>query len=300
MGELRRAKRGLNGDNIDDDEDEEEEEEEMKVELQDVEITHFRAQIEEIIASEMGTNMQFGFVERALDWSPAEVCSWLKSIQFSPYIEVFYSAQILGDVLLQDLGSKMLRQFKVTSMHIPKLLRNIDNLRKMVMEKGVRITVSNGINDEAKPKKKNEKKARKSNNRKVVNNEQLHELQAKVDEYKKIDGEKDEQMQDLVQQFDEEKQVRIGYELELEQLKSEYESLVKTGSKQQVESLQNMISNIEESKIRTVRDLNGQLNTLRIGCRLMQKEIAYLKTKQGFHPLDSLVSTLGYASPSKY
>merc|ERR1712129_134559 len=282
MGELRRAKRGLNGDNIDDDEDEEEEEEEMKVELQDVEITHFRAQIEEIIASEMGTNMQFGFVERALDWSPAEVCSWLKSIQFSPYIEVFYSAQILGDVLLQDLGSKMLRQFKVTSMHIPKLLRNIDNLRKMVMEKGVRITVSNGINDEAKPKKKHEKKARKSNNRKVVNNEQLQE------------------MQDLVQQFDEEKQVRIGYELELEQLKSEYESLVKTGSKQQVESLQNMISNIEESKIRTVRDLNGQLNTLRIGCRLMQKEIAYLKTKQGFHPLDSLVSTLGYASPSKY
>merc|ERR1712129_197923 len=157
MGELRRAKRGLNGDNIDDDEDEESEEEESKEELQDVEITHSRAQIEEIIASEMETNMEFGFVERALDWSPAEVCSWLKSIQFSPYIEVFYSAQILGDVLLQDIGSKMLRQFKVTSMHIPKLLRNIDNLRKMVMEKGVRITVGSGINDEAKPKKKHEK-----------------------------------------------------------------------------------------------------------------------------------------------
>merc|ERR1711933_26189 len=134
----------------------------------------------------------------------------------------------------------------------------------------------------------------------VVNNEQLQELQAKLEEFKKRDGEKEEQLQDLEQQFNEEKQVRIGYELELEQVRNEYETLAKTGSKQQIEKLENLVSNIEESKIRTVRDLNDQLNSLRIGCRLMQKEIAYLKTKQGFHPLDSLVSTLGYASPPKY
>merc|ERR1712048_412154 len=95
-----------------------------------------------------------------------------KSIQFAPYMEVFYSAQILGDVLLQDLGSKMLKQFKVTSMHIPKLLRQIDNLRKAVMEKGVRIAVSDGINDDPKAKKKKEKKSRKSN-KKQPNNEEL-------------------------------------------------------------------------------------------------------------------------------
>merc|ERR1712154_688728 len=138
------------------------EEEEKEEELQEIEITTTRAEIEGIIAQEMESNTEFGFAERALDWSPAEVCSWLKSIQFSPYMEVFYSAQILGDVLLQDLGSKMLRQFKVTSMHIPKLLRNIENLRKMVMEKGVRITVSSGINDDAKPKKKETKKEQQS------------------------------------------------------------------------------------------------------------------------------------------
>merc|ERR1712039_759685 len=107
-----------------DDESESEEEEEVKDELlQEIEITHSRVDIESIIASEMESNTEFGFEERALEWSPAEVCNWLKSIQFAPYMELFYSAQILGDVLLQDLGSKMLKQFKVTSMHIPKLLR---------------------------------------------------------------------------------------------------------------------------------------------------------------------------------
>merc|ERR1712228_283698 len=303
--ELRRAKRGQNGDEMgDDDEDESEEEDDDEKEdeqLQDIEITHSRAEIEEIIISEMQTNTEFGFDARALEWSPAEVCNWLKSIQFSPYMEVFYSAQILGDVLLQDLGSKMLRQFKVKSMHIAKLLRQIENLRKTVMEKGVRITVSDGINDDSNSKK--EKKSRKSNKKKP-NNQQMQKLiaehQQKLDEFQRIDGEKNEQLQDLEQQVAEEKQVRIGYELELEQLKNEYEALAKTGSKQKIERLENLISNIEESKIRTVRDLNDQLNSLRIGCRLMQKEIAFLKTKQGFHPIDSLVSTLGYSSPPKY
>jgi len=242
-------------------------------------------------------------LKRELEWSPAEVCQWLKSIQFAPYMEVFFSAQILGDVLLQDLGSKMLKQFKVTSMHIPKLLRQIENLRKAVMEKGVRITVSEGINDDPKAKKKKEKQSRKSNKSRPNNAEMqklIAEHQQKLDEYQRIDGEKDEQMQDLEQQFEEEKQVRIGYELELEQLKNEYEALAKTGSKQKIEQMENLISTIEESKIRTVRDLNEQLNSLRIGCRLMQKEIAFLKTKQGFHPIDSLVSTLGYSAPPKY
>merc|ERR1712154_293379 len=119
-------------------------------------------------------------------------------------------------------------------------------------------------------------------------------------EFQRIDGEKNEQLQELETQFEEEKTLRIGYELELVKLKNEYEALAKSGSKQQIEKLENLISTIEESKIRTVRDLNEQLNSLRIGCRLMQKEIAFLKGKQGFHPLDSLVATLGYSAGPKY
>merc|ERR1712032_1384462 len=109
----------------------------------------------------------------------------------------------------------MLKQFKVTSMHIPKLLRQIENLRKKVMDKGVSIVVSKGINDDQKQKKK-EKKSKKSadKNKKMVNNDQMQKIiaehQQKVNEFERIDGEKNEQLQELETQFEEEKTVRIG------------------------------------------------------------------------------------------
>merc|ERR1712048_168628 len=75
--ELRRAKRGQNGDeDYEESEEESEEEKEEEATLQEIEITHSRAEIEEIIISEMQTNTEFGFEARALEWSPAEVCNW--------------------------------------------------------------------------------------------------------------------------------------------------------------------------------------------------------------------------------
>eukprot|EP00487_Bulimina_marginata_P012122 TRINITY_DN8216_c0_g1_i1.p1 TRINITY_DN8216_c0_g1~~TRINITY_DN8216_c0_g1_i1.p1 ORF type:complete len:195 (+),score=25.10 TRINITY_DN8216_c0_g1_i1:186-770(+) len=178
-------------------------------------------------------------------------------------------------------------------MHIPKLLRSIQNLRKNVMNQGVRIQLSEEIKNEMNPNKEKEKKAaqkalkleNKGKNEELA--KELLDKTQKLEELQKTQSETENDLEDMRQQHDEEKQVRIGLELEVEQIKNEYESLVKSGSKQQIEVLENLISNIEESKIRTVRDLNDQLNSLRIGCRLMQKEIAYLKSKQGFHPLDS-------------
>eukprot|EP01083_Nonionella_stella_P180418 643302_1 len=301
--DVRKAKRhrregGDEEEDSESDEEEKEEEEEEEEDLEEVEITHTVQEIEAQIRNEMDSNGMFGLEQQVLEWSPAEVCNWLKGIQFGPYIEVFYSAQIFGDVLIQDIGTRMLKKFKVTSMHIPKLLRQINMLRKTVTEKGVRIQLSEEIKKEMNPppKKKEQKKEKKSNKLEQLLNEEKN----KVQELESKCGEKEEEIKEWEQQLDEETQVRIGLELELEALKQEYESLITTGSKQQIEKLENLISNIEENKIRTVRDLNEQLNSLRIGCRLMQKEIAYLKTKQGFHPLDSLVSTLGYSSPPKY
>merc|ERR1712154_250057 len=229
-------------------------------------------------------------------------CNWLKAIQFEKYQEVFYSAQIFGDVLLQDVGSRMLKKFKCASMHIPKLLRQIKKLRKQVIDKGVKIELSQEIQNEMNPKQK--AKSRKSGKMDGKKNKKEKELEQQlIDERNKLEELKNEKEQELMewqQQFEEEKQVRIGLELELEQINKNYETLIKSGSKQQIERLENLISNIEESKITTIRDLNEQLNSLRIGCRLMQKEIAYLKGKQGFHPLDSLVATLGYSAGPKY
>merc|ERR1712129_271074 len=170
--------------------------------------------------------------------------------------------------------------FKVSSMHIPKLLRQIETLRTSAREKGVRITLSEKLVRENQPKVDKPKKERaKKGKKKEVNGQRVAELEMELQE---------------------EKGMRIGMELELEEVRRELDSLQSSGSKLQVEKLENMVSSVEGSKIRTVRDLNEQMYSLRVGCRLMQKEIAYLKTKQGFHPIDSLVSTLGYASAPKY
>eukprot|EP01084_Bolivina_argentea_P117869 209241_1 len=307
--DVRKAKRaGFDGDDddMDDYDDEESDIEEIKDDDDEpVEITHSRDEIESQIRTEMEENTTFGLEEKVLEWSPAEVCQWLKNIQFGPYIEVFYSAQIFGDVLIQDVGSRMLKRFRITSMHIPKLLRQIAVLRKTVIEKGVRIQLSDEIKKEMNPEKyKSENNKNKNQSKKKINYKELEaelkEKENKFDELSKQITQKEEQITEWEQQFDEEKQVRIAVELELEQVKQEYKVLADTGGKDKILKLENYLSTIEESKIRTVRDLNDQLNSLRIGCRLMQKEIAYLKTKQGFHPIDSLVSTLGYSAPPKY
>lgn len=269
-----------------------------------------REEVEEAIRREMEETEQFALDERVLEWSPSEVCFWLKRIQFGPYIEVFYSAQIFGDVLLQDIGTRMLTKFKVSSMHLPKLLREIDTLRLAVREKGVQIRLSEEIVREMNPQQHEDPRSKKSkkgggggggkraNNKEFVEMERLYNEEK--DRYAQLERESNEQEEQWREEYDEEKQLRIGYELELEQLKREYETLRSTGSKMEVEKLQNLISSVEESKIRTVRDLNEQLNSLRIACRLMQRENMYWKAKAGFHPIDSLVSTLGYSSRPTY
>ena len=168
----------------------------------------------------------------------------------------------------------------------------------------MQIRLSPEIVREMKPNLEDPKSKKAKKGGKRVSNKQYEELErlynAEKERYAQLERDSNEREEQIQREYDEEKEMRIGYELELEQLKHEYEAVVSTGSKQEVEKLQNLISSVEESKIRTVRDLNEQLNSLRIACRLMQRELAYWKTKSGFHPLDSLVSTLGYAPPPQY
>merc|ERR1712228_1101275 len=123
-------------------------------------------------------NNQFCLEEKVLEWSPAEVANWLKGIQFGPYCEVFMSAQIFGDVLLQDIGTRMLKKFKVTSMHIPKLLRQIKGLRKTVKEKGVKIQLSDEIKKEMNPNK--DKTVKKKGGKKGPSNKKIQELEKEL------------------------------------------------------------------------------------------------------------------------
>jgi len=308
--DLRKAKRQANGDEDYEDEEEEEEEEEEEKEAEKdepIEIRYSKEQIEQEIRKEMDENMSFGMASNVLMWTPAETCNWLKNLQFTPYMTVFYSAQIFGDVLTQDIGSRMLKKFKVTSMHIPKLLRNIHDLRKQAEDQGVEISLSeevkneiNGVVPEQKKKQKKEKKGGKGGKKLAEVEKLLSEERERLDELQRDVKDKEDLINEYEEKYEEENKLRIGYELELEQVKDQYDDLMQKGSKQQIEHLQNLVSSIEESKIRTVRDLNDQLHNLRVGCRLMQKEIAYLKTKVGFHPIDSLVGVLGYSQPPKY
>jgi len=254
----------------------------------------------------MAETEQFAAEERVLEWSPSEVCYWLKTISFGIYIECFFSAQIFGDVLLQDIGKRMLCKLKVSTMHCPKLLREIATLRQAAIEKGVDITLSPEIVREMEPQKesKKKKKSRKGRGGRKGNAQRIQEMErqcaAERERYAELERSSNEREEQLRDEFNDEKDVRIGLELELEQLKADFEALRSTGSKAEVEKLQNLISNVEESKIRTVRDLNEQLNSLRIACRLMQRETNYWKNRAGFHPIDSLVASLGYAQPHNY
>merc|ERR1712113_474655 len=180
--EVRRAKRMAAGEDFDDEESEEEVEEE-KEDMEEVEITCTKEEVGEAINREMEETEQFGMEERGLQWSPSEVCFWLKSIQMEPYMRVFYSAQIFGDVLLQDIGKRMLAKFKVTSMHSPKLLRQIDSLRQKVRERGVQIDLSEEIIRENNPnlQESRSKKNKKSGGSRV-NNKQYQELERKYNE----------------------------------------------------------------------------------------------------------------------
>jgi len=306
--DVRKAKRAAAGDDFDDEESEEEEDEDAKMETEDmepVEITHDKAAVDAAIEKEMSRQERFGLEERVLEWSPAEVCAWLTGIQFGLYVPVFYSAQIFGDVLLQDIGTRMLTKFQVSSMHIPKLLRQVELLRQSARDKGVRITLSEELIRESQPKPAKAEKAKKAEKgKKGKGGKRVAELEKELAEERRLREEADkghaEKTKEMQMELQEEKGMRIGMELELEEVRREFDNLQSSGSKLQVERLENLVSSVEESKIRTVRDLNEQLHSLRVGCRLMQKEIAYLKTKQGFHPIDSLVSSLGYASPPKY
>merc|ERR1712176_1033924 len=136
--EVRKAKRIMDGEEFDDEEDDDDDDDNKEDDVEEVDIKYSEDQVEEEIRKEMEQNDQFCLEEKAMEWSVAEVCNWLKGIQFGPYCRVFMSAQIFGDVLLQDIGTRMLKKFNVTSMHIPKLLRQIKGLRKTVKEKGVK------------------------------------------------------------------------------------------------------------------------------------------------------------------
>merc|ERR1712223_2115611 len=113
--------------------------------MEEVAITCTKEEVEEAIHREMEQTVQFASTERVLEWGVEEVCYWLQSIQFGIYSPVFYSAKVFGDMLLQDIGKRMLTKFKVSQMHLPKLLRNIDNLRQTVRSQGVSIRLSDQI-----------------------------------------------------------------------------------------------------------------------------------------------------------
>eukprot|EP00484_Ammonia_sp_Unknown_P030256 CAMPEP_0197031706 /NCGR_PEP_ID=MMETSP1384-20130603/10628_1 /TAXON_ID=29189 /ORGANISM="Ammonia sp." /LENGTH=1144 /DNA_ID=CAMNT_0042461273 /DNA_START=74 /DNA_END=3508 /DNA_ORIENTATION=- len=310
--EVRKAKRMANGEEVDDEESEEEEEEQEEQKVVDdepIEMIFSKEEVEQAISKEMDENLQFGVPQNVLYWSAAEVCNWLKGLQFTPYMQVFFNAKISGDVLTQDIGQRMLKKFNVGSMHIPKLLRCIDKLRQQAREQGVEIALSEEVKNEMDPnfkppeKQKKGKKEKKKGGTVVAKKVQeleklLEEEKQKADELQKEIEQKDEQLDHWNEQYEEERKMRIAVELELERMNGALDSA--QPSKQKVMELENQISAIEENKIRTMRDLNDQLTNLRIGCRLMQKEIAFLKTKQGFHPIDSLVGVLGYSSPPKY
>eukprot|EP00485_Elphidium_margaritaceum_P001634 CAMPEP_0202688804 /NCGR_PEP_ID=MMETSP1385-20130828/4227_1 /ASSEMBLY_ACC=CAM_ASM_000861 /TAXON_ID=933848 /ORGANISM="Elphidium margaritaceum" /LENGTH=1128 /DNA_ID=CAMNT_0049343849 /DNA_START=77 /DNA_END=3463 /DNA_ORIENTATION=+ len=308
--EVRRAKRAANGDDDDAEESEEEEseaEEEAKIDDEEpIAITCTADEVEQQILQEMEENMEFGLAKNVLYWSPAEVCQWLKGLQFTPYVTMFYSAQIFGDVLLQDIGQRMLKKFNVTSMHIPKLLRCIEQLRNTAREQGVDIVLSEEVKNEMDPNYKppgKEKKGKKAGKNggggggKLVKEleQHLNEEKQRCEQLAQEVGQKDEQLSNFTEQFEEEKKMRTAIQFELEQLRDENEKMMDSvPAKQQIEELENMVSAIEENKMRTVRDLNSELHSLRVGCRLMQKEIVFLKKTQNKTMMDSFVGMLGY------
>jgi len=64
-------------------------------------------------------------------WSPEEVGTWLDSVRL-PYKEQFQNLQVDGQILLQDLNPKILKEeVGVSPIHLPKFLREIEKLKAL-------------------------------------------------------------------------------------------------------------------------------------------------------------------------
>lgn len=62
-------------------------------------------------------------------WDEYEVCYWLKSLNLTDYILIFFNNHIDGDILLNDISKDILMtQLNIKSIHCNKIVRQIAQL----------------------------------------------------------------------------------------------------------------------------------------------------------------------------
>eukprot|EP01084_Bolivina_argentea_P124471 220554_1 len=76
-------------------------------------------------------NPNFGNRSMCTQWTNAEVCHWLASIDLQDYVDAFYRSSIDGTILLNDTTEESLtNDLNVKPIHCNKLLREIESLKK--------------------------------------------------------------------------------------------------------------------------------------------------------------------------
>ena len=238
--------------------------------------------------------------ERALEWSPKEVAFWLDSIELQQYARVFDDDAVDGSILLNDCDKSLLSQeMGIKPLHVGKILREVDKLRKLNKDK-------DGLQDSYKDWNELIEDNRALSQRLSEANQAIKELETQNAELrlKTINagipnmmvnpmlGDEDGLIGgDTTKGMEEEWEHHDGLLTETDR---------KDGGGDQIQRMQDEIDRLREQKIQFATSAADEIYNLNRIIRILTTDYAERSTPyfKRFNPMDSIIRSLGYQPAS--
>eukprot|EP01084_Bolivina_argentea_P043648 80397_1 len=192
-----------------------------------------------------------------MNWTTEEVAYWIQSINFEQYAFIFYSLPIDGDMLIRDMSQEsLIADCGVMKIHSRRILRQIDNLRKIINE-GFDEDINESIHiapDLERPTK-----------------QIIDSLEDRIDQLEK---ERNEIMNELESKAnDDDDDEEAGYfSVKIKELESERDEL-----KEKTENLENNINELNSSNETKIEEISNVLNEANNTNDSLKKEMKQIK-----------------------